>query len=141
MKTYTGTKTIKAQPMSRQEYNELRGWFVPADEDGSDAGYLVEYTDGGQTNVAGFGGYVSWSPKAVFERTYKEVGSTPKPPVPLNWKAVPDYRPGNQVLFRGVVHRIFALGDRPGTFDLCLPAALDGDRWLNVPPDQLSPAH
>lgn len=72
MKTYTGTKTIHATPMSRLAYNKMRGWTVPADEDGTDQGFLVEYTDGGKANVAGFTGYVSWSPADVFERTYRE---------------------------------------------------------------------
>ena len=50
MKTYESHKVVKAQPMTRLEYNELRGWAVPGDEDGSDAGYLVEYTDGRMMN-------------------------------------------------------------------------------------------
>lgn len=71
MKTYTGTKVIRATPMTRIEYNALRGWPLPADENGSDAGFLVEYTDGGRQNMPGFAGYVSWSPSDVFERSYK----------------------------------------------------------------------
>lgn len=70
MKTYTGTKTIKATPMTRGEYNELRGWKVPDNEDPRDKGYLVEYPEGGK-NVDGFDGYLSWSPKKQFEDTYK----------------------------------------------------------------------
>lgn len=75
MKTYTGTKTIRATPMTRIEYNALRGWPLPADENGADAGYLVEYTDGGKPNMPGFAGYVSWSPADVFERSYKQSDS------------------------------------------------------------------
>lgn len=71
---YFGFKAIKAEPMTRAEYNYYRGWLVPADEDGSDAGYLVEYLDGGQANAPGRSGYVSWSPKAVFEAAYKASG-------------------------------------------------------------------
>jgi len=70
MKQYTGTKTINATPMNREAYNDLRGWDMPADEDGADDGYLVEYTDGGKTNVEGYAGYISWSPKCVFEKSY-----------------------------------------------------------------------
>lgn len=70
MTVHIGSKAIRAKPMSRLAYNELRGWTLPADEDGADAGYLVEYLDGGQANVSGFEGYVSWSPAAVFERAY-----------------------------------------------------------------------
>nr|WP_311470171.1 hypothetical protein [uncultured Porphyromonas sp.] len=67
---YVGTKEIRATPMSRRDYNDLRGWTLPEDEDGDDEGYLVEYTDGGKANVEGFRGYISWSPKDVFERAY-----------------------------------------------------------------------
>ena len=69
--TYIGTKIINAVPMNRLDYNILRGWTLPADENGSDEGYLVEYLDGGKANVPGYAGYVSWSPKDVFERAYR----------------------------------------------------------------------
>ena len=67
---HVGTKEIFAVPMSRAEYNLYRGWELPADEDGSDVGYLVEYRDGGKANVEGHPGYVSWSPKDVFDKAY-----------------------------------------------------------------------
>lgn len=73
--TYTGTKTVRAVPMNRGDYNAYRGWEVPADEDPSDEGYLVEYTDGGKANMPDRKGYVSWSPKDVFERAYRPVDS------------------------------------------------------------------
>ena len=76
MKKYIGTKVINALPMNRQEYNDFRGWQLPADEDGADEGYLVEYVDGGNANTPQYAGYVSWSPKAVFERAY-QVADTP----------------------------------------------------------------
>lgn len=79
MKTYTGTKTINAKPMNRADYNTFRGWIMPSDENGDDEGYLVEYTDGGKPNIPGFTGYVSWSPKDVFERSYKEVVASTRP--------------------------------------------------------------
>ena len=47
---YIGTKIVLLTAMSRLQYNEYRGWPLPADEDGSDEGYLVEYTDGGKPN-------------------------------------------------------------------------------------------
>ena len=75
MNRYIGTKTINAKPMSRQAYNNLRGWVVPADEDPADDGYLVEYIDGGQANHPDFDGYISWSPKDVFERAYRRSDS------------------------------------------------------------------
>ena len=72
MKRYIGTKIINAKPMKRLEYNQFRGWELPADENGADEGYLVEYVDGGKANTAEYAGYVSWSPKDVFERAYRQ---------------------------------------------------------------------
>ena len=71
MKQYIGTKTLNAKPMTRGEYNTLRGWAIPADENPVDAGYLVEYLDGGKANHPDFANYISWSPSDVFERSYK----------------------------------------------------------------------
>lgn len=72
---YFGTKQIKAQAMTRLEYNEYRGWELPGDEDGADAGYLVEYIDGGASNHPDHEGYISWSPADVFDRAYQPSGS------------------------------------------------------------------
>jgi hypothetical protein len=74
---FIGTKIINAQPMTRLAYCTLRGWTVPADENPSDDGYLVEYEPDGKTNVPGYAGYVSWSPKAVFERAYRRTDGVP----------------------------------------------------------------
>lgn len=73
--TYIGTKVINAKPMNRLEYNLLRGWQLPTNENGFDDGYLVEYTDRIENppHVPGFKGYISWSPKEVFERAYRQV--------------------------------------------------------------------
>lgn len=73
MRQYIGTKRINAEPMTRAAYNLFRGWELPKDENGDDAGYLVEYIDGGAANTATYKGYVSWSPKDVFERAYNPV--------------------------------------------------------------------
>lgn len=71
MKRYIGTKLINAKPMIRQAYNDFRGWTLPADENGADEGYLVEYVDGGKGNTDHYAGYVSWSPADVFDRAYR----------------------------------------------------------------------
>lgn len=71
MDLFIGTKLIQARPMTRAEYNEYREWTLPADEDGSDAGMLVEYIDGGKGNHPDHSGYISWSPLDVFNRAYK----------------------------------------------------------------------
>lgn len=70
-KLYIGTKLINATTMTRQEYNVLRGWSVPDDENPADEGYLVEYIDGGKANHPGFSGYISWSPKDIFDSAYR----------------------------------------------------------------------
>lgn len=62
MKRYIGTKIINATPMSRGEYNRYRGWPIPADEDPTDKGYLVQYSSG----------YESWSPEKQFNEAYRE---------------------------------------------------------------------
>ena len=61
MDTYLGFQEVNAKPMTRQEYNDLRGWTLPDDEDGNDAGYLVEnlVTD-----------HINWQPKAVFDELF-----------------------------------------------------------------------
>lgn len=71
MKQYIGTKMIKAEPMTRSAYNTFRGWVLPADENGDDEGYLVEYLDGGKPNTPTYAGYVSWSPKEQFDNAYR----------------------------------------------------------------------
>jgi len=73
MKQYIGVKVINAKPMTRQAYNDFRGWQLPADENGADEGYLVEYIDGGKANTDAYEGYVSWSPADVFNRAYRPI--------------------------------------------------------------------
>lgn len=70
---YIGTKLVSATPMTRGEYNEYRGWRLPADEDGRDAGYLVEYHNGGTPNHPNHAGYISWSPKAQFDNAHVRI--------------------------------------------------------------------
>lgn len=65
MDTYQGTKTVKAEPMTRTDAEKLLGREIEPATPGNE-GYLVEYPDG----------YKSWSPKEVFENTYKVI-STP----------------------------------------------------------------
>jgi len=63
MKKYLGVKLIEANPMNLGEYNKCRGWVIPENEDPTTEGYLVQYPDG----------YISWSPKEVFEKAYFEL--------------------------------------------------------------------
>ena len=68
---FIGTKIILAVAMTRLAYNDYRGWALPADENGDDAGYLVEYVDGGAPNHPDHASYISWSPKAQFDNAYR----------------------------------------------------------------------
>lgn len=64
LKQYTGTKTVKARPMTMDEAYEcklLKEGVRPSECETDKAGYLVEYE----------GGYMSWSPKDVFDAAYK----------------------------------------------------------------------
>ncbi len=71
MKTFIGTKMLGAVLMTLGEYNAYRGWVMPEGEDPDNAGYLVEYHDGGKPNDERHTGYISWSPKDVFENAYR----------------------------------------------------------------------
>ena len=73
MQQYLGTKLVNMKPMTRGAYNFFRGWGMPPGEDPEDAGYLVEYIDGGTRNTMGYAGYVSWSPKDVADRNYRPI--------------------------------------------------------------------
>lgn len=71
MQYYIGQKHIKAQRMDRLEYNIYRDWVLPADENGSDDGFLVEYIDSYNKNHPDHEGYISWSPVAEFINSYQ----------------------------------------------------------------------
>ena len=63
MKPYIGVKLVKAEPMTYHEAGEL-GLIRDYDPESENmAGYKVAYGDG----------YVSWSPRNVFNKYYKEL--------------------------------------------------------------------
>lgn len=70
MKKYIGTKLIEAKEITLGEYNNLKGWTIPENEDPNTEGYIVKYSDD----------YISWSPKKVFEQSYLEVQDNTKLP-------------------------------------------------------------
>lgn len=53
---------ISTTEMTRLEYNQMRGWRVPANENPDDKGYLVQ-EHGIAENVEGYKGYCSWKPQ------------------------------------------------------------------------------
>lgn len=71
MKRFNALKKVNAKPMTRQEYNDLRNWDLPTDENGADDGYITEDINGA-SNVDGYNGYVSWTPKAMFDEQFYE---------------------------------------------------------------------
>lgn len=72
MKRFNALKKVNAAPMTRQAYNDYRGWTLPEGENGDDEGYLTEDING-PINTDEFMGYVSWIPKAMFDDQFYEV--------------------------------------------------------------------
>ncbi len=70
-----GFKEVTFRPMTRGEYNKYRGWEIPENENPNDDGYLVEYLDSPNKVHENHKGYISWSPKDVFDRAYKTSGN------------------------------------------------------------------
>ena len=82
MEELTLQRKVTAEPMTRLEYNEFRGWALPNDENGADLGYKLTTLDGT---------HVSWSPKEVVDtetatpvavRVFKSTMDLPDTP---NW--------------------------------------------------------
>lgn len=68
---YVGTKPVLATPMTRMAYNMYRGWALPANEDPSDNGFLVEHFEANTPNHEDHLGYISWLPADVFHSLYQ----------------------------------------------------------------------
>lgn len=73
---FLGTKSVRAYPMSRQQYVDYRGWELPKDENGDDPVYLVEYKPNplNKPNHPDHEGYITMSPKNVFDDAYRANG-------------------------------------------------------------------
>ena len=132
MKRYIGTKLINAKPMTRQAYNDFRGWTLPADENGADEGYLVEYVDGGKGNTDHYVGYISWSPSDVFDRAYRPCeGMT-------FGQAIESLKAGQKVARKGWNGKGMWLVLVPGTKDVALRAGTPYEKALgDVPPIEI----
>lgn len=63
MRSYIGCKLVKAEQMNLGEYNNLKGWTIPNGENPNKEGYKVEIGDG----------YITWSPKEIFEVSHLKV--------------------------------------------------------------------
>lgn len=74
MNNYFRKSLVRAEKMTRLQYNNLRGWPVPLDEDGSDIGYIVEDINA-QGNTKEYEGYISWVPEQVFKNTFHKMNN------------------------------------------------------------------
>ena len=61
-KVYIGTKVVRAEPMSNEDWLRSQNKWQEGQETAGDV-YKVKYEDGN----------LSWSPKHVFERSYLEL--------------------------------------------------------------------
>lgn len=68
---FIGNRLANCAQMTRLEYNELRGWTLPDNENGGDQGYMVGDIDG-KPNIEQFDEYISWLPSAEFERMFRK---------------------------------------------------------------------
>jgi hypothetical protein len=68
---YTGIHLVWAVPMKLGDYNVLRGWIIPSNEDPERNGYLVEILDT-KPNMDGFSGAITWNSAEVFHASYTE---------------------------------------------------------------------
>lgn len=75
MDKYINASRVSAQHMLRGDYNALRGWELPADENALDDGFLVVNHTVSVRNVDGYDGYVSWLPALAFHQQYKPVSN------------------------------------------------------------------
>ncbi len=75
MKKYIGVKVVQCKTMTRQEYNDYRGWELQENEKhlANEDGFLVEYEDNDHPNHSEHKGYISWSPEKVFVEAYQEM--------------------------------------------------------------------
>ena len=72
MNKYIGTKTVSAKPMNHDAFCAYVG---KTETSSAKEGYLVEYEPDPSSlpNHPDHAGYVSWSPKEVFEKSYRPV--------------------------------------------------------------------
>lgn len=62
---YKGDICARAAQMTRKEYNDVRSWTVPENENPDDVGYIIALGEG--ENI-----HITWLSIDVFEKTYKK---------------------------------------------------------------------
>lgn len=83
MEKYLGVKLVDAQPFTRGQHSESKGFDKVLTGNAEDEGYQVIYEDG----------YESWSPKNVFEDAYRKIKTTEDL---INVKQSKEYKPFQQ---------------------------------------------
>ena len=72
-----GGKLVEAYKMTREEYNVIRGWSSPFEENGEDEGFLLNSLTNAKPNTDLLDGYVSWVTKEQKEAEFRETMSFP----------------------------------------------------------------
>lgn len=72
--SFIGSKIVMATAMTRLAFCNYIGREIDPKTNADEDGYLVEYTDGGQSNHPDHAGYISWSPRAQFDAGYLALG-------------------------------------------------------------------
>ncbi len=117
MNSYIGVKSIKAKAMTLGEYNVYRGWDMPENENPAAEGFLVEYEQDPKSpnkNHPDHEGYISWSPKVVFEKAYVTKSLIPLDNIlpnvlaPHQERVVTEY---NDLLTKSIALESFLQGD------------------------------
>ena len=75
--TLFGSRFVVAYPMTRLQYNSLRGWDLPSDENGDDEGFMIENLTNAKPNTDFAEGYISWSTKEQVFLEFRETGNFP----------------------------------------------------------------
>lgn len=75
--TLFGSKFVVAYPMTRLEYNNLRNWDLPSDENGDDEGFMIENLTNAKPNTDFSEGYISWSTKEQVFLEFRETDNFP----------------------------------------------------------------
>lgn len=72
-----GSRFVTAYPMTRLEYNVLRGWDLPFDENGEDKGFLINNLTNSKPNTDFLDGYVSWLTEEQANAEFRQTGNFP----------------------------------------------------------------
>lgn len=64
MEEYILVADAMAEPMTRGQYNSLRGWVLPENENSNDKGYFVTLLISNESE------HITWYPETVFKKLF-----------------------------------------------------------------------